>query len=302
MVPVPDESWIEAHGGEHGEDDDGGEAQGGGARGNGHDGAELNEANEDGDDKDIDHGPASKEFGDVIKAGEGSWGGLGATAGGEAEPDEGDDFKEGDEDAGGEDDDGDGIGLHFPKAHNAGEDGVFFGPTDALHGHDRHGVGGNVKDDGGDEKGPGAFKALGLAQVEGGVAAGAMANRHGAYLAADVAGGEALGGGTDGGWGGIRFWSHARGAGAGSGISAGGRRLISSRSQSSSLSIPPMAAALQRTRPMRDQSPVPNSRSASLPSLRRLTTNPSRKTSSMLQGSIFWNQRAATMAPGREMP
>lgn len=122
---VPDEFGLERVGSEHGEDDGGAESESGAAGTNVHDVAKLDEANKDSDDKDIDHGPAADEFGELVNFGGATRIHFEATCRDEAKEAEGDEFERGNEDAGDENGDGNGVSVHFPKGGHAAEDGAF---------------------------------------------------------------------------------------------------------------------------------------------------------------------------------
>lgn len=153
---IPDEFGIEGVGGEHGENDHGSEGDGGASRCDRHEVPHLNEPDENGNHEDVDHGPASDEFGEEVD-GVGSLGIDGDFAGGgSAEDGEGYEFEAGDHDAGDEDGDGDGVGFHLPKGSDSTEDGAFFFGPELGHEHDGEDVGGNVGEDAGEAVGEAA--------------------------------------------------------------------------------------------------------------------------------------------------
>src|SRR5688572_10315154 len=64
---VPDETRVEGHGGEHGEDDDAAERDRPGARRDRRDGVEAHERDENGEHEDVDHRPAADRLDDAVE-------------------------------------------------------------------------------------------------------------------------------------------------------------------------------------------------------------------------------------------
>ncbi len=156
---APDELWVEGLGSEDGADDDAAEGEEAGSGNDGRQFFEFHQRDEDGDDEDVEHGPASHGINHAVHpdALEFCAGPFELDRGDQGK--EADQLEERDKDAGEEDDDRDGVIALLKKAASAIPRGVVGGSAVDFHVEDGEKVGGEIKDEGGKGEGGGHVEA-----------------------------------------------------------------------------------------------------------------------------------------------
>ena len=175
---IPDEFGVKGVSGDHGKNDHETEGDGGSSGLDRHEISHLNQSYQNGNDKDIDHGPAADEFGEVVESiGPLRVNGDLASSGG-AERAECEEFKTGNENAGDENDDGYGVGFELPEGGDSSQDGAFLFDSQLGDKHDREKVGRDVSEDACESVGEAAGEAVLLASMQDCATAWAMFARN----------------------------------------------------------------------------------------------------------------------------
>ena len=193
--PIPDQSRIEGHGGEHGQDYHQGEMGGGRARFDVGQRPEFDQGDEDRHHVDVDHRPAADDFGHAVEAGAFRRPPMAAPLHRNQQVGEHQQLEQGDEDAGDENDQGDGPTARGEEIEYPAHDGVTLHLAEKAGMGHRQQIGGEVEDRRRQHQRPTARRAVGLAPMHAGAAARAAVPGRGKLSdgdqpIADMAGGQ----------------------------------------------------------------------------------------------------------------